>query len=259
MTKCHFLQSCQQVCFLPDTWASRAQWLKANHSQWKAQHKRKENSAFSPLYQAPLAFLNTCSTVSEMTPDSCCSAVIQSQDELHCLQLFIWFHLGVRLLPCKAQFWHHYCLIITGNIQVFGSHLSHLLHNFSHHCTLVAPLNGHRLIAVLSSVSCWLAEANLVVNFKKSNLHESQRRNLRGKRLSGWINFPSSRRNPGHLKQTGWRSRKAIKLALWGWSQSNVYRTQWQKKKITSVVKTLNRWIVFLWLYLSTNPYKSYI
>lgn len=51
------------------------------------------------------------------------------------------------------------------------------------------------------------------------------------KGLSGWINFPSSRRNLGHIKQTGWRSRKAIKLALWGWSQRNVYRTQWQRKK----------------------------
>lgn len=139
---------------------------------------------FSP-HHAPLVFLNTCSTISEMAPASCCSAVIQlPQDELYCLQLFIWFHLGVRLLPCKATFWHYYCLIIACNIQVFGSHrLSHLLHNFSHHCTLVASLNDHRFIAVLSTASSSLAQTNtagckltvnLVANFKRNNLHESK-------------------------------------------------------------------------------------
>lgn len=178
-------------------------WRQTTHSGKLSTPESRILLCFSRLHQVPLAFLNTCSTVSEMTPDSCCSAVIQPQDELHCLQLFIWFHLGVRLLPCKAPFWHHYCLIIARNIQVFGSHhLSHLLHDFSHCCTLVAPLNGHRFIAVLSSMSHWLAEVNLVVNFKKSNLHESKRMILWGKEgLSGWINFPSSRRNLGCLKQ----------------------------------------------------------
>lgn len=31
-----------------------------------------------------------------------------------------------------------------------------------------------------------------------------------------------------------------------------------KKKKNTLVVKTLSKWFVFLWLYLSMNPYKSY-
>lgn len=113
-------------------------WRQTTHSGKLSTPESRILLCFSRLHQAPLAFLSTCSTVSEMTPDSCCSAVIQPQDELHCLQLFIWFHLGVRLSPCKAPFWHHYCLIIARNIQVFGSHhLSHLLHDFSHRCTLV--------------------------------------------------------------------------------------------------------------------------
>lgn len=32
-----------------------------------------------------------------------------------------------------------------------------------------------------------------------------------------------------------------------------------EKKKNTLVVKTLSKWFVFLWLYLSMNPYKSYV
>lgn len=31
------------------------------------------------------------------------------------------------------------------------------------------------------------------------------------------------------------------------------------EKKNTLVVKTLSKWFVFLWLYLSMNPYKSYV